>query len=96
MNLKNRLDNLESQLGMDDSPILFRLEPKDWVRIKLNRNIPVIYLHPDKNDHDWDERLAEIERLKKAVNRLTLFSQSDGYAVWENGECINDGGLGHE
>ena len=94
--LKRRLDKLVTQLGLDDGkPIVtYRMEPEHWARIKWNRNIQVILWHPDKNDDDRIERLADIERLKKAVNRLCLISQGDGHAIWENGKCIKDGGLG--
>lgn len=95
-NLRGRLDKLENRFGLDESPFLFQMESRAWERIRLNRNIPVIYFHPDKNDDDRVERLAEIDQLKKSVKRLTLISQGDGYAVWEDGECIVDGGLGHE
>ncbi len=95
-NLSSRLDKLENRFGLDDAPIFFRLEPRDWTRISMNKNIPVIYLHPDKNDHDRVERLSDIARLKEAGNLLILISQSDGGAIWEDGKCINDNGLGHE
>ena len=93
---KRRLDKLVTKLGLDDGkPIITgRMEPEHWARIKWNRNIQVILWYPNKNDDDRTERLADIERLKKAVNRLGLISQGDGYAIWENGKCIKDGGLG--
>ncbi len=50
----------------------------------------VAVLEPDRT-----ERLADIERLKKCVRHLALISSGDGYAVWEDGECTKDGGLGH-
>ncbi len=80
--------------GMDDSPIVAdRMEPRHWARIKWNRDIRIILWYPDTNDSDRVERLADIEQLKQCVKYLTLISQNDGYAIWENGKCTKDGGL---
>jgi len=96
-NLKGRLHKLESQFGFNEKLIYrYRLEPDDWKKIRFNKDIFVVVWHPDKDDNDRIERLAEIDELKKSVARLGVVSQYDGYAVWENGKCIKDGGLGYE
>jgi len=95
--LERRLDKLMKHHGLDDSPIIAgRMEPQHWARIKWNKDIQVVLWYPDKDDTDRVERLADIERLKKSVSYLVLVSQSDGGAIWKDGKCIKDNGLGHE
>ena len=93
-NLRSRLDKLLKQRGLDDSPIVTgRMEPQHWARIKWNNDIQVILWYPEEYESDRAERLTDIERLKKSASYLGLVSQSNGYAIWENGQCTKDGGL---
>ena len=72
-------------------------------RIKWNKNYQIVFWYPEKYpnmyDLEKDAKLADFVRLKKCVNYLALISQrdedEDGYAIWENGKCTKDGGLGH-
>lgn len=62
----------------------------------LSDSKPVIIFRPERHDHDQVERQAELDRLKTSGKYVIVLSDGDGYAVWNKGQCIVDGGLGHE
>jgi len=62
----------------------------------INSNMPIIVFQPEPNDHARIERQAEIDQLKKSGRQIIILSLGDGWAVWKDGLCVSDGGLGHE
>ena len=55
---------------------------------------PSILFKPELRDEDTIERTAHIKHLIKKGSHVILLSDGDGWATWEKGKCISDGGLG--
>lgn len=63
------------------------------IEISSGINQPSILFKPELRDEDREEKAARIKRLIKRGRHVILLSDGDGYAVWNNGKCIADGGL---